>query len=191
MLERHGGRIVNIASIGGKVSVPHLLPYNCAKFAVVGFSEGLRAELAKDGVAVVTIAPGLMRTGGHVNARFKGRQEREYTWFSLGASLPFVSMDAERAARRIVRAARRGESEVTLSVPANLLALFHGLFPGTTADLLGLVNRLLPPADGGEPATQPGRELQERVRSRLLATLTTLGRSAAERYQHQGVSGES
>jgi short-subunit dehydrogenase len=184
MLERRGGRVVNITSIGGKVSVPHLLPYNCAKFAAVGFSEGLRAELAKDGVVVVTIAPGLMRTGGHVNARFKGRHEQEYAWFSLGASLPFISMDAERAARRIVRAAKRGESEVTLSVPANALALFHGLFPGTTADILGLVNRLLPAGEGPESGSEPGREVQERVRSRLLETLTTLGRSAAERYQH-------
>ncbi|WP_405513219.1 SDR family NAD(P)-dependent oxidoreductase [Spirosoma sp. KNUC1025] len=41
------GRIVNIASIGGKVSVPHLLPYSASKFALVGYSEGLRAELQK------------------------------------------------------------------------------------------------------------------------------------------------
>ncbi len=73
MLQRKSGRIVNITSIGGKVSVPHLMPYASAKFAAVGFSEGLRAELAKDGIKVVTIAPGLMRTGSQINAFFKGK----------------------------------------------------------------------------------------------------------------------
>src|SRR4051812_27567126 len=47
MRARHRGRIVNVTSIGGKVAVPHLIPYDCAKFALVGLSEGLRAELAR------------------------------------------------------------------------------------------------------------------------------------------------
>ncbi len=108
MRQRKAGRIVNITSIGGKVSVPHLLPYNCAKFAAVGLSEGLTAELDREGIRVVTIVPGLMRTGSHLNALFKGRQGREFTWFSLGATLPFISMDAERAARQIVESTRSG-----------------------------------------------------------------------------------
>jgi len=87
MIRRQSGRIVNITSIGGKVSVPHLIPYSCAKFAVVAFSEGLRAELAKDHIPVTTIVPGLMRTGSHVNAFFKGQQNAEFTWFSLGGYL--------------------------------------------------------------------------------------------------------
>jgi NAD(P)-dependent dehydrogenase (short-subunit alcohol dehydrogenase family) len=58
MIDRGGGRIANVTSIGGKVSVPWLLPYNSAKFAAVGFSEGLRAELAGTGVKVTTVVPG-------------------------------------------------------------------------------------------------------------------------------------
>lgn len=185
MLARQGGRIVNVTSIGGMVSVPHLLPYNCAKYAAVGFSEGLRAELPDHGIVVTSIVPGLMRTGSYLNALFKGRQEAELAWFSLGASLPFISMDAERAARQIVKATKRGESERILSIPANLLARLHGLFPGTTADLLGLVNRvLLPPPDGAGTATARGMEVQERARSRLLDALTALGRTSARRF-HQ------
>jgi short-subunit dehydrogenase len=57
MRERKQGSIVNIVSIGGKVGVPHLLPYSCAKFALVALSEGLRAELAPDGIRVTTIVP--------------------------------------------------------------------------------------------------------------------------------------
>jgi NAD(P)-dependent dehydrogenase (short-subunit alcohol dehydrogenase family) len=92
------GRIVTVTSIGGKLSVPYLLPYSTAKFAAVGFSEGLRAELGGGPVTVTTVVPGLMRTGSHVRAEFAGRKNQEFTWFSLGASLPLISMDAERAA---------------------------------------------------------------------------------------------
>jgi NAD(P)-dependent dehydrogenase (short-subunit alcohol dehydrogenase family) len=66
------GRIVTITSIGGKVSVPHLMPYAMAKFAAVGFSEDLRAQLGSHPVAVTTVVPGLMRTGSHLNALFAG-----------------------------------------------------------------------------------------------------------------------
>lgn len=183
MRERHDGRIVNITSIGGKVAVPHLLPYDAAKFAAVGFSEGLRAELAKDGVRVSTIVPGLMRTGSPPNAFFKGNHAAEYTWFSLGDATPLTAMSAERAARRIVRAARRGEAEVTLTWQARLLRLTHDLFPGTTTDLLGLVNRIL-------PGNQPGGN--EAIRGMKLATaaspspLTTLMNRAARQNNEYG-----
>jgi short-subunit dehydrogenase len=53
-----GGRIVNITSIGGKIAVPHLLPYSASKFAAVGLSEGLHAELKKENIQVTTIVPG-------------------------------------------------------------------------------------------------------------------------------------
>jgi short-subunit dehydrogenase len=188
MRQRRSGRIVNITSIGGKVSVPHLVPYNCAKFAAVAFSEGLRAELGRDGIVVTTIVPGLMRTGSHLNAYAKGEQEAEYGRFALAATLPLVSMDAERAARQIVQATKRGEPERILSIPANLMARFHGLFPGATAQLFDLVNRLaLPPPDGSGAAKARGMEIQERIGSPLLDRLTTLGRSAARRFnQHPG-----
>ncbi|MCW5983306.1 MAG: SDR family NAD(P)-dependent oxidoreductase [Bryobacteraceae bacterium] len=183
MVERKSGRIVNITSIGGKVSVPHLAPYSCAKFAAVGLSEGLRAELKHTGVRVVTIVPGLMRTGSFLNAYFKGDQESEFRWFSLGATLPLISMDAERAARQIVRATARGDSERILSLPAAALARFHGVFPGLTSELLSWTNRLILPAGDGKQKAR-GMDLAEQMRSRLFDALTSLGRSAAERF-HQ------
>ena len=93
------GRIVNISSIGGKIAVPHLVPYSASKFALVGLSDGLRAELAADNIVVTTVCPGLMRTGSPVNAMFKGRQPQEYAWFAVSDSLPLSSIDATRAAR--------------------------------------------------------------------------------------------
>jgi len=101
LLRRRHGHIVNITSIGAKVSVPHLVPYSSAKYAAAGFSEGLRSELNGTGVLVTTIAPGLMRTGSYNAAEFKGQREAESTWFSLGASLPPMSMDGNRPPDRL------------------------------------------------------------------------------------------
>lgn len=182
MRARGRGRIVNVTSIGGRLSVPHLLPYATAKFAAVGFSEGLRAELAASGVRVVTVVPGLMRTGSYLNARFRGRRDAELTWFAAGSTLPLISMDAERAARCIVDAAALGTSDVVLSLPAKLAAAFHGLFPGTTADLLGLVDRLALPRPSSDRAALSGRTLAPR-QPRWFEIMTTLGRTAARRFQ--------
>jgi NAD(P)-dependent dehydrogenase (short-subunit alcohol dehydrogenase family) len=178
MRERRRGRIVNVTSIGGKISVPHLLPYSSAKFAAVGLSEGLRAELQGSGVLVTTVVPGLMRTGSHLKAEFKGDAGTEFTWFSLGATLPLISMDAERAARRIVTGARRGESEVILSLPANLAVRAHGLFPGLVTDALGLAARVLPAAAG--PGTSTGEEVYGGAGA-WLRLATALGIRAAAR----------
>ncbi len=139
MVQRQSGHIVNITSIGGKVSVPHLLPYSCAKFAQVGFSEGLHAELAKEGIHVLTVVPGLMRTGSPPNAFFKGQHRIEYALFNLLDTLPFTSISARKAAKQIVHATKRGDAEIILSIQAQLAVRFHGLFPGVTADVLGLV----------------------------------------------------
>lgn len=176
MRQRGSGHIANITSIGGKVSVPHLLPYGCAKFAAVGFSEGLRAELARTGVKVTTVVPGLMRTGSHLNAYFKGKNQDEFTWFSLGATLPVAAMSARRAARRIVAAIRRGQAELILTPQAKAVALAHGIAPGITADALGLVNRILPQAEGRGRDRHLGRDSETSV---TRSPLTVLGRKAA------------
>jgi NAD(P)-dependent dehydrogenase (short-subunit alcohol dehydrogenase family) len=184
-LRREGeGRIVNITSIGGDVAVPHLLPYTAAKFAARGFSEGLRAELAKQGIRVVTVVPGLMRTGSFINALFKGRRSREFAWFALGSALPLVSMDAERAARRILRAARHGEPFVTVGTPAKLLRLAHGLLPGLAERALSLVNRALPEGEPGdrESSPEPGWRHGQAVRR---TGLTALGDRAARKFHEE------
>jgi NAD(P)-dependent dehydrogenase (short-subunit alcohol dehydrogenase family) len=158
MRERGEGRIVNVASIGGKISVPHLVPYSASKFALVGLSEGLRAELRKDGILVTTVCPGLMRTGSPRNAEFKGRHREEYAWFSISDALPLTSISAERAAGKIVEACRHGDAELVISVQAKLAVLFHGIFPGLTTDILGMVNELLPAAGGIGASKVKGKE---------------------------------
>jgi short-subunit dehydrogenase len=171
------GRIINITSIGGKVSVPHLLPYNCAKFAMVGFSEGLHAELRKFGIRVLTVVPGLMRTGSHLHAQFKGDHGREYGWFALSGTNPLLSVSAERAARQIVDAARHNRAEIVVGWPAQALLYAHAAAPGLVSTALGLVNQLLP-SDNGQRLKKKGHE-SETVLTR--SPLTELGRRAARR----------
>ena len=142
-----GGRIVNIASIGGKVALPHLLPYTASKFALVGLSDGLRAELRRDGIHVTTVCPGLMRTGSPRNAAFKGKHRAEYAWFTISDSLPVLSMKAERAARRIVEGCRDARDRIVLGVPAKLAVFMNEMLPGVVAEASAWVNRMLPDPD--------------------------------------------
>jgi NAD(P)-dependent dehydrogenase (short-subunit alcohol dehydrogenase family) len=191
VMSRQGhGRIVTIASIGGKVSVPHLVPYCTAKFAAVGFSEGLRAELGRGPVAVTTVVPGLMRTGSHLQARFTGQAGKEFTWFALGASLPLVSMDAERAARQIVAAIRQRRAEITLTPAGQLISRIAGIVPGLTSEILHLVQQLALPAPPREPGAAvadetPGHELRPAMGKKAFDRLTTLGRAAASRFNER------
>ncbi|AFZ68840.1 SDR family NAD(P)-dependent oxidoreductase [Deinococcus peraridilitoris] len=158
MKAQGGGRIVNIASIGGKVAVPHLVPYAASKFALVGLSEGWRAELLKDKVLVTTICPNLMRTGSPRNAEFKGRHEQEYQWFALSDNLPGLSQSGESAAAEIIDALRFGRAEVVTGIPAKLLATFHALFPGQTTNLLAVANTFLPARGGIGTQSRKGFE---------------------------------
>ncbi|HMF54869.1 MAG TPA: SDR family NAD(P)-dependent oxidoreductase [Pyrinomonadaceae bacterium] len=178
MRRRGQGRIVNISSIGGKISVPHLVPYSASKFALVGLSEGLRAELQKDGIVVTTVCPGLMRTGSPRNATFKGKNRAEYAWFSISDSLPLSSMMAGRAARQIIAACKRGDAEIVLTIQAQLAVKFHGLFPGLTADMLGLINRLLPAPGGIGKRHAKGKDSGSPLSP---SWLTALSDKAAER----------
>jgi short-subunit dehydrogenase len=195
MRRQDHGRIVNITSIGGKLGVPHLLPYSTAKFAAVGFSEGLRAELGRGPVTVTTVVPGLMRTGSHLQARFTGRAAEEFTWFSLGASLPVISMDAERAARQIVEAVRGRQAEIILTPAGQVVSRLTQLAPGLTSDVLHFVQRrALPRPAGNSPDDDegtPGHQLDPAMSRKAFDRLTVLGRAAATRFNERRAAGRT
>ena len=158
MRRQGGGRIVNISSIGGRISVPHLVPYSASKFALTGLSDGLRAELARDEIVVTTVCPGLMRIGSPINAAFKGQRSREYSWFAIASSLPMVTISAERAARQILRACRRGDAELVITPQAKLAVLARTIVPGLFSDLMSVADSLLPRSIGPEgDVAEPGR----------------------------------
>jgi short-subunit dehydrogenase len=173
MLARREGSIANITSIGGKLAMPHLLPYSASKFAAVGFSQGLAAELRSKGIRVTTVCPGLMRTGSHVYAKFTGNREREYRWFSLGASMPGISASASRAAARVVNAVLAGETEIAITPQAAVIAMLAQVAPAYTVAAMQWVNNKLLPAPAGEgaDAPEPGSTLHGKGDLRRLVPL--------------------
>jgi NAD(P)-dependent dehydrogenase (short-subunit alcohol dehydrogenase family) len=172
MRRRGWGRIVNIASIGGKRAVPHMIPYAASKFALVGLSNGLRTELAQENILVTTACPSLMRTGSPRNATFKGQHRAEYVWFSISDSLPGISMDVETAAKQILRACQRGDAEVIISHAFNPAIVFQQVAPGITTELLAIVNRFLPQMGGIGQRAAKGYESESSWSPSLLTTLT-------------------
>jgi NAD(P)-dependent dehydrogenase (short-subunit alcohol dehydrogenase family) len=158
MRRQGGGRIVNISSIGGRIAVPHLLPYSASKFALTGLSDGLRAELAQDHIVVTTVCPGLMRIGSPLNAAFKGQHAQEYSWFALASSVPVMTISAERAARQILDACRRGDAELVITSQAKLAVLARTIAPELFSATMSLVHHWLPQAVGPEgDVAEPGR----------------------------------
>jgi short-subunit dehydrogenase len=168
MRARRSGRIVNIASIGGLIPLPHLAPYTASKSALVGLSSAFAVELARDGVIVSTICPGLMNTGSPRNARFKGRHHEEYAWFAAGDALPFTTMSPERVARRVVHAIEHGQRFAVVGLEARVAQIFHALFPSLFARVASLVDRALPTGGGIGTAAVVGHE-SESPASKLLA----------------------
>lgn len=188
MLARGEGSIVNISSIGGKLAFPHLLPYVASKFAMTGWSQGLRAELAGKGIRVTTVCPGIMRTGSHIQARFAGNQEQEYRWFAAAASLPGTAISAMAAAKKIVRAMAAGSAEVAVGLPAIAAARLSNLAPEITADLLSLANAALP-----EPTQDEGADFWQAdssvagkaFRGSLPSIVEGMGTKLIERYNQE------
>ncbi len=156
---RRDGRIINISSFGGKVAVPHLAPYCASKFALSGFSDSMRSELAHEKVYVTAVYPGLMRTGSALHAKFKGKARAEYAMFRTGAVLPLLTMEPQRAARRILHASSYGRAELVLTPQAKLMVKARALFPNLVLNTTGVVERMLPSAEGGTREQVKGEDL--------------------------------
>lgn len=154
------GRIGNVVSVGGLRAVPHMLPYTASKFALTGFTEGLRSELARDNILVTGIYPSTMRTGGHRHAWFKGQQEAEFTWFALGDSLPLISTSADRVARTLWQAVCDGEPSVIVGWPAKLIVALQALLPNEVAEVMALIDRALPPSTNLDAPAVQGETLE-------------------------------
>ena len=165
-LKRSGqGRIVNIASSGGLIAMPHMAPYAVSKFGMVGLSDALRNELAKDKIKVTTVCPGPIRTGSHVAAKFKGQQAKEYKMFKTATIMPGGSTNAPYAARLITDAARYGDPQLTFPLPIFWASVLYRMFANVAGELLGYISKFLPaptPGDAGNK-TIAGAQLEAQV----------------------------
>jgi short-subunit dehydrogenase len=180
MKRANSGTVVNVTSVGGRVAMPHLLPYSCAKFALVGFSTGLSAEL-RPPLHALTVVPGLMRTGSYLNAQFKGEAEKEFGWFGLLSNTPGVSVSVESAARAIREAIEKRKYTCTISLPANALIRSEACFPETTRTVMAAVNRWVLPASATEANARTGRSLNAEFGA-IFQAMTSLGRAAARNW---------
>lgn len=142
--KKRDGRIINICSMGGKVAIPHMLPYDSSKFALAGFSQGITAEFAKENIAVTTVFPTVMRTGSPIQAVFKGDSRKEFEWFANVDVFPGFSLGADQAAAKIVEASRERQSELIPSFAGRFRMFVGTIFPELMLFGMGLLNRLLP-----------------------------------------------
>ena len=166
------GRIVNISSIGGRIGVPHLAAYAAGKFALTGFSESLRAELAKSGIYVTTVTPGLMRTGSYIGVQLRGQHEKELRWFAAMADTPLLSMQTSRAARQIIEATRRGRAVITPLWYARAAQIIDAVAPNTFAALSSLLDRTVLPSPDPTPNGDRARRATAVDPGALKATLS-------------------
>jgi short-subunit dehydrogenase len=112
--------IVNISSIAAKRGIPARADYSASKFAVQGFSEALRAELAKDGIDVLVVCPGLTQTN------FSKNMLQQKALVQLDHRR---GMTSEQVAQATLRAIARGKNEVCLTMPGKLIALVSRFMP--------------------------------------------------------------
>lgn len=178
---RGEGRILNICSLGGKIAVPHMLPYDTSKFALAGFSQGVSAELAADNIVVTTAYPTVMRTGSAIQAVFKGDHEREFEWFAALDNLPLLSMSADRAAKKMLDAVAEGRREVVLSVPAKARQLLSAIFPETMQAMMAWASTLLPRGESQQRKTG-GTAAKRFDENPLLKPLRELSHQAEDTY---------
>lgn len=112
--------IVNISSIAGKRGIPARSEYSASKFAVQGFSEAIRAELAKDGVDVIVVCPGLTQTNfSHNMIEQKALVQLDH----------MRGMSAEDVAYYTLRAIEKGSNETCLTFKGKLMVLVSRFLP--------------------------------------------------------------
>lgn len=112
--------IVNISSVAGKRGIPARSEYSASKFAMQGFSEALRAELAKDGIDVLVVCPGLTQTNFSQNMlEQKARMPMDH----------MRGMTADKVAQAILRSIEKGRNEVCLTAQGKLIVFMSRFFP--------------------------------------------------------------
>jgi short-subunit dehydrogenase len=113
-------QLVNVSSVVGRRAMPGISEYSASKFALTGWSEGVRPELRRLGIHVLVVSPGRIETEFRehlVEERFRlGWQHRK-------------GMSADRCARIIVSAMRRRANEVVVTTSARLGLWANRLFP--------------------------------------------------------------
>jgi 3-oxoacyl-[acyl-carrier protein] reductase len=114
MVSQGEGTIVNVASLMGKVAAPTMSTYSATKFAILGFTQALRGELAPHNVRVIALLPSLTDTD----------MVRDLKWFRWVAP-----MSPQRVAQALIRGIERDRPEITIGWQSYLTILGNRLMP--------------------------------------------------------------
>jgi len=119
MLEQNSGQIVNIGSTFGSIGFAWFSAYSASKFALRGFSQALRRELAETGVGVSYIAPRAVKTA--INSQ---------AVYAMAAAVKMNMDEPDKVAEQIVKNIRKGEKERYLGFPESFFVRVNAIFPG-------------------------------------------------------------
>jgi short-subunit dehydrogenase len=122
-------RIVNLSSVYGIVSPPGQAAYSASKFAVRGFSQALRHELAGTNVGVTIVHPGGVATAIARNARMPRNADPALTARGIERAEKLLRMPPKRAGEIIVAAVERRRARVLVGTDAQVIALLERLWP--------------------------------------------------------------
>ena len=153
-MRRHGGRILNVSSMGGRATLPGGAFYHASKYAVEAFSDALRMEVAQFGIEVVLIEPGPVQTpwndvaAGSLGDAASGSDADPYAAYKAAVGVSFtraasglmsrLGSDAEDIARVITRAvtARRPRTRYLINPVAKSVVTMNRLLPGRAYDAI-------------------------------------------------------
>ena len=131
MLKKKSGHIVNVASVGASFSVPGVSSYCATKFAMLGFSEGLKHELYGTGVGLTVVSPIMVRT-----PLFEHPSFTNFSKFSTG-----VSLSSETVAKTIIKASNSSRLEIVVPSVARAVIWFKQTFPFLINPIVGRIFR--------------------------------------------------
>ncbi len=130
MLEKNSGHIANISSVFGLIGVPRQAAYNSAKFAVLGFTEALRHDLAETNIGVSCIHPGGIDTNIARNARLIQEEDTEETRAEFAANFKEVAKTTpDKAAQVILKGVRKNKARILIGADAYFIEWIVRLFP--------------------------------------------------------------
>jgi NAD(P)-dependent dehydrogenase (short-subunit alcohol dehydrogenase family) len=142
MAARGRGQIVNIASAAGYYTPETMTAYGTTKYAVVGLSEGLRAELAPFGVGVSVVCPGFVNTPIVANMRVRGATDPESERANVQRLFEKRNYPPERVASAVLRAVRRNPALLPVTPEAWALHAMKRVAPALGPRMLSGLQRL-------------------------------------------------
>jgi short-subunit dehydrogenase len=131
LLAQNSGQIVNIGSTFGSIGFAWFSAYSASKFAMRGFSQALRRELADTGIDVQYIAPRAVKTA--INSQ---------AVYDMAAAVKMNMDEPEEVARMIISKIRKRQKESYLGFPESLFVRINAVFPGLVDRAVRSQNRV-------------------------------------------------